>query len=82
MGKTKKVGIVGKFGPRYGFTVRRRFADVEVKAKQKYECPNCGALKLRRVSTSIWQCRRCGTKFAGRAYTPGELKVKSGTGGA
>lgn len=81
MSKTKKVGIAGKFGSRYGFTVRRRLAEVEVKVRQKYECPNCGAVKLRRIGTSIWQCKRCGTKFAGRAYAPGELR-KLSAGGA
>lgn len=68
--RTKKVRIAGKFGPRYGFTLRRKYAEVAAKAAKLYPCPKCGAVKARRVSTAIWRCRRCGTKFAGRAYEP------------
>jgi large subunit ribosomal protein L37Ae len=78
MGRTKKVSVAGKFGPRYGFTLRRRLAEVESRVRRRYECPSCGAIKLRRVNTSIWQCRRCGVKFAGKAYGPG---TRAGTGG-
>jgi large subunit ribosomal protein L37Ae len=74
MGRTKKVGIAGKYGPRYGFTLRRRAAEVEARARQWYECPNCRAPKLKRVGTAIWECRRCGVKLAGRAYVPGERR--------
>ncbi|MFN4133427.1 MAG: 50S ribosomal protein L37ae [Candidatus Hadarchaeales archaeon] len=70
MGKTEKVGIAGKFGPRYGFTIRRKHAEVASKAMQNYRCPNCSEKRLRRVGTGIWQCRKCGAKFAGGAYTP------------
>lgn len=44
--------------------------EIERKQKQKHRCPSCGAMKVRRVSTAIWQCARCGAKFAGAAYTP------------
>lgn len=67
--KTKKVGLAGKFGPRYGFTLRKRFTEVEIKVRKSYPCPSCGAVKVKRLSTAIWRCRRCGTKFAGGAYT-------------
>lgn len=70
MAKTKKVGVAGKFGPRYGFTLRKRLAEVESKMKQRYPCPSCGAVKVKRISTAIWQCRRCSVKFAGGTYTP------------
>ncbi len=67
---TKKVGPAGRFGPRYGLKIRARVRDVEVKAKKTYKCPVCGFLKLKRVSTSIWVCGKCGAKIAGGAYTP------------
>ncbi|MEO2117710.1 MAG: 50S ribosomal protein L37Ae [Methanocaldococcus sp.] len=67
---TKKVGPTGRFGPRYGLKIRVRVRDVEVKAKKKYKCPVCGFPKLKRVSTSIWVCGKCGAKIAGGAYTP------------
>jgi len=47
--------------------------EVERKLRQRYRCPNCGAVKVKRVGTSIWQCRRCGAKFAGAAYSPSAL---------
>ncbi|MGC8816464.1 MAG: 50S ribosomal protein L37ae [Candidatus Hadarchaeum sp.] len=70
MPRTKKVGSAGRFGPRYGTKVRKLVVEVEKKLKQDYKCPSCGALKVRRTCSSIWQCRRCGAKFAGGAYTP------------
>ncbi len=75
--RTKKVGAAGRFGPRYGTRVKKRLKAVEQEMRRPHRCPNCGALRLRRVSTAIWQCRRCGAKFAGAAYTPlmGVLKV-------
>jgi len=68
--RTKKVGSTGRFGPRYGRKIRALAGEVELKVRQKYKCPGCGAVKVKRVSTAIWQCRRCGLKFAGGAYTP------------
>ncbi len=70
MPRTKKVAASGKFGPRYGFTLRRQYAEVDAKVRQQYQCPTCGAVKVKRVSTAIWECRRCGAKFAGGAYIP------------
>lgn len=70
MPRTKKIGSAGRFGPRYGTKVRKLVVEVEKKLKQEYKCPSCGAMKVRRVGSSIWQCRRCGVKFAGGAYTP------------
>jgi large subunit ribosomal protein L37Ae len=68
--RTRKVGSAGRFGPRYGTKIRKLVVEVERKLKQDYKCPSCGAMKLRRAGSSIWQCRRCGAKFAGAAYTP------------
>jgi len=70
MGRTKKAGAAGRFGPRYGTKSRKLVADIERKLKQRYKCPSCGAMKVQRVSTAIWQCARCGVKLAGAAYAP------------
>ena len=48
---TKKVGSTGRFGPRYGVSVRRRLGAVEKKQKQKYECPSCSKTNVKRIST-------------------------------
>ena len=36
--------------------------------KKKQICPKCNMPYVRRVSSGIWECRKCGTKFAGPAY--------------
>ena len=70
MARTEKVGPAGRLGPRYGMKIRRLVAEVERKLRGPKVCPNCGAPKLKRVSTSIWRCRRCDARFAGGAYSP------------
>jgi large subunit ribosomal protein L37Ae len=73
--RTKKVGPAGRFQSRYGVKARTRLRNIELAQKQKHICPSCGHKKVKRVSTSIWQCRKCNTKFAGGAYIP---KTESG----
>lgn len=57
-------------GPRYGFTVRRRYADVLYLRRLKYKCPRCELSSLKRVSVGIWHCAKCDYTFAGGAYVP------------
>lgn len=68
--RTKKVGPAGRFQARYGVRARTRVRNVEIIQKAKHICPSCGHQKVKRVSTSIWQCGKCKVKFAGGAYTP------------
>jgi len=68
--RTKKVSSVGRFGPRYGVKIRRRILEVETVRKAAHPCPRCQALKVRRVGSGIWSCRKCGLTFAGGAYRP------------
>lgn len=68
--RTKKVGSTGRYGARYGVQARRRVLAVERRQHAKHTCPKCGAPKVRRVSTSIWSCRKCSYTFAGGAYVP------------
>jgi large subunit ribosomal protein L37Ae len=53
--------------------------EVEHRLRQKYKCPSCGAPKVKRVGTSLWQCGRCGVKFAGAAYSPSVLTAPAET---
>ncbi|MFX1296186.1 MAG: 50S ribosomal protein L37ae [Promethearchaeota archaeon] len=68
--KTKKVGITGRFGARYGTTIRKRVRKIEERMKQPHKCPQCRTKAVRRISVGIWQCRKCDYKFSGGAYIP------------
>jgi large subunit ribosomal protein L37Ae len=70
MGRKKKVGAAGRFGPRYGLRLRREFLKVEEKRQGWHRCPICDQERLRREGTGIWKCKYCGAKLAGPAYEP------------
>jgi len=71
MGKrTKKVGPTRGFGSRYGATVRKRYIKVVTEMKKTHRCPQCGLLRVKRISVGVWKCRKCGFTFTGGAYTP------------
>ncbi|KAI5175276.1 large subunit ribosomal protein L37Ae [Pancytospora epiphaga] len=67
---TKKVGITGKFGARYGSTLRKRVKSIEVSQHSRYICEACGKKGVKRVCVGIWKCSGCEHKFAGAAYAP------------
>ncbi len=68
---TKKVKSAGRFGPRYGKKIRLGIARVEALSRAKYRCPNCmSPNKLKRTAAGIWECKKCGVKVAGGAYSP------------
>lgn len=67
--RTKKVGITGKFGVRYGSSLRRQTKKMEVQQHAKYDCSFCGKRTVQRGATGIWTCRACRKTVAGGAYT-------------
>jgi large subunit ribosomal protein L37Ae len=68
--KVKKVGPAGSFGSRYGTTPRRRYAEVVSGMRVPHECPRCHVRAVKRLTVGVWNCRKCGVKFAGGAYLP------------
>lgn len=71
MGRTKVVGSAGRFGARYGATLRKKVRIIEEKMRAPHRCPRCRVPgKLKRVSVGIWTCRKCGYTFAGGAWVP------------
>ena len=68
--RTKKVGVTGRFGARYGSTIRKRVKAIEEKSRSLHKCPRCQSIKVKRIAVGIWYCRKCGLKFAGGAYEP------------
>ncbi len=68
--RTRQVGIVGRYGPRYGVRIRRRVQEIDEGLRARHVCPNCQAPAVRRRSSGVWQCNHCGHVFAGGAYRP------------
>ncbi|MCK4614337.1 MAG: 50S ribosomal protein L37ae [Thermoplasmata archaeon] len=73
-----KIGTTGRYGPRYGIKIRRQTASIEGNLRKRHQCPRCLHMSVRRVSTGIWECRRCNLKFAGGAYVPTARRSKIG----
>ncbi|KAL0219242.1 hypothetical protein P9112_004895 [Eukaryota sp. TZLM1-RC] len=65
---TKKVGIVGKYGVRYGSSVRKQIKKAEITQHAKYVCPFCGKNSVKRSCVGIWSCNGCKKTMAGGAY--------------
>jgi len=69
--RTKKVGITGKYGTRYGASLRKTVKKMEISQHSKYTCTFCGKDKMKRQATGIWGCsdKNCRIQVAGGAYT-------------
>ena len=84
MGKrTKKVGICGKYGIRYGASIRKNIKKMEVSQHSKYNCVFCGKDNGKRQATGIWKCGSCRKVIAGGAYmlnTPPAVTAKTTIG--
>ncbi len=72
MAEIEKYGSVKRFGARYGRRLKERFGKIELEQRKKQKCPYCSALKVKRIAVGIWECRGCGVKFAGKAYSVGK----------
>jgi large subunit ribosomal protein L37Ae len=66
--RTKKVGSTAWMGPRYGIRIRRRVLEIDRARSKDAACPRCSTVTLHRVASGIFECRRCGTRFASNAY--------------
>ena len=68
---TKKVGVTGKYGTRYGASLRKQVKKIEIQQHSKYTCSFCGKTSVKRVAVGIWHCKHCRKTVAGGAYTVG-----------
>ena len=68
--RTQKAGATGRFGPRYGVSVRRNAGIALKKKSSSYTCPVCQYRKVTRKSVGIWSCSKCDYTFAGGAWEP------------
>ena len=57
--RTKKVGIVGKYGTRYGASLRKQIKKIEVSQHSKYFCSFCGKVCAARRRRAAAQCCTC-----------------------
>ena len=81
--RTKKVGICGKYGTRYGASLRKVVKKFEITQRARYVSPFSGKVgslsqvshflplqeSVRRVAVGIWKCKSTGRKIAGGAYS-------------
>ncbi len=68
---TKKQGTAGRFGARFGGTLRKKVAEVEKQSRGKYKCQFCSKeTKVKRIAYGIWKCHACEKTFVGKAYKP------------
>lgn len=68
--KGKVSRSAGRFGVRYGRKDRKLVADLEIRTKAPHTCAKCDQPTVRRIGTGIWECRKCGYKFAGGTFLP------------
>jgi len=66
--KSKKSKSAGRFGARYGKSIKDKLVKVEVKQRVKQKCPFCEKLGVKRLSKGIWQCSKSNKKFASNTY--------------
>ncbi|XP_032158184.1 60S ribosomal protein L37a-like [Mustela erminea] len=67
--RTKKVGIVGKYGTHYGASLRKMVKKIEISQHVKYACSFCGKTKMKRRTVGIWHCGFCMKTITGGAWT-------------
>ncbi|XP_053993488.1 60S ribosomal protein L37a-like [Hylaeus volcanicus] len=78
--RTKKVGVTGKYGTRYGASLRKQVKKIEISQHTRYMCPFCGKVSVRQAVVGIWCCRGCNRKMAGGAWslsTPAATTARS-----
>lgn len=78
--RTKKAGIVGKFGTRYGSSLRKVCKKFEITQRSKYVSPFSGKECVRRQAAGIWKCKSTNRKIAGGAWmlsTPAAVTAKT-----
>jgi len=66
--RTKKVGICGKYGTRYGATLRKIVKKFEISQHATYVSPFSGKNSVKRQAVGIWHCKKTNNKIEGGAY--------------
>lgn len=65
---TKKVGVTGKYGTRYGQKLRKQVRGIEILQRTKSICSFCGKTAIKRVACGIWKCKGCKRVISGGCW--------------
>lgn len=62
---------MGKYGTRYGASLRKQVKKMEITQHATYTCPFCGKSSVRREAVGIWKCKAktCNKIIAGGAWS-------------
>ncbi|KAI0766596.1 60S ribosomal protein L37 [Trametes elegans] len=66
--RTRKVGVTGKYGTRYGASLRKQVKKMEITQHARYTCTFCGKDSVKRQAVGIWKCSSCKKVIAGGAW--------------
>jgi large subunit ribosomal protein L37Ae len=69
MKSEEKLGSVKRFGARYGRKVKIKYSKIEREQRRLHKCPYCSKINVKRIAMGIWYCKKCDSKFTGKAYT-------------
>ncbi len=61
--------------PRYGVTTRKKVESIRMKSSQRYKCPRCKTFSMKRISSGLWKCKKCGLVVASDAYSMSVEKI-------
>uniref|UniRef100_A0A452R8U0 Ribosomal protein L37a n=1 Tax=Ursus americanus TaxID=9643 RepID=A0A452R8U0_URSAM len=70
-----KVGIMAKYGTRYGASRRKTVKKIEISQHAKYTCSFCGKTKMKRRAVGIWHCGSCIKTIASGIWTYNNVAV-------
>ncbi len=65
----EKLGSVKRFGARYGRKLKLKFSKIETEQRKLHKCPYCNKISVKRIAVGIWNCKKCNSKFTGKAYS-------------
>ena len=69
MARKQSLGRLKGVGTRYGRKIKLKVATLMEGYTGLKECPYCNKNKVKRLSIGIWICKKCNTKFVGKAYS-------------
>ena len=68
MPKKKTFGL--RLRTRGGMSVRKQWTRITSGMRASHRCPKCLSRSVKRDSVGVWDCTKCGYRFAGGAYQP------------